>query len=50
MRENLNEFLVGYYFGDKIAKTKNPEKRDNPQERLLKQRRIPRDYMSDTEP
>ena len=35
MLEHLVEFLIGNYFGDKIAKTKNSEVRDNQQERLL---------------
>ena len=35
MLEHLVEFLIGYYFGDRIADPKNSEIRDNQQERLL---------------
>jgi hypothetical protein len=45
MLENLKEFLVGNYESNFVTKTKNQEMRDNQQERLLKQRRILRDYM-----
>ncbi len=35
MLEPLVEFAVGSYLGDKVTITKNQERRDNQQERLL---------------